>query len=220
MECIVVGEAAVGKTTMVATLNDKHYCRIEPTIGVEYSSKDMEVTLPPSHGLEGATIKVKLWDTAGQERYRSLIGSYFRSKAIGFLVFDVTSMASFHACEFWYEQLVRKGSVGMEIVLVANKCEAKMDHRRMVTHIEARDWAQSKKIAYYEISARQNKGVKEMFEETLTRVCLKMDFHPMHQRVLTLDPRSHHLPVSSPKPGVMVVYQRPSNNSWSCCSLM
>ena len=136
------GDAAVGKTTMVATLDDRHYCRIEPTIGVEFTAKEMNVELPEAlaHGATKSKVKVKVWDTAGQERYRSLIHSYFRNKAIAFLVFDVTSLASFRGCEFWWRELVAKGSKELIIVLVGNKCEAKMEPRRMVTHIVARDW--------------------------------------------------------------------------------
>jgi small GTP-binding protein len=221
IECIVVGDTAVGKTTMVATLNDSHYCRIEPTIGVEYSAKELEVALPQNHGLKGAKLKVKVWDTAGQERYRALIGAYFRNKAIGFLVFDVTSIPSFRSCEHWFSELKRNGSSQMEIVLVGNKCEAKMEPRRAVKHAVARDWAKSKGIPYYEISARQNAGVKEMFETSLTRVCTKMDYHPLRRRVLTLDPRSRYVPVTNPSPGVTLTHVRkPSSSEWPCCTLM
>lgn len=225
IECIVIGEAGVGKTTMVATLNDRHYCRIEPTIGVEFTAKEMDVALPPSlltSHTRDTCVKVKVWDTAGQERYRSLIQSYFRNKAIGFLVFDVTSRASFDACEFWWKTAKEHGSSKMHLVLVGNKCEPKMESRRTVTHVDARDWARSKNIPYYEISARQNAGVKEVFEESLARVFAQTDFHPIRQRVSALDPRSHHVPITRPGPGLTLTHARPlPPASWTnCCSLM
>ena len=226
IECIVIGETGVGKTTMVATLNDRHYCRIEPTIGVEFSAKEMDVVLSPSLLTAQSPppkVKVKVWDTAGQERFRSLIHSYFRNKAIGFIVFDVTSRVSFGACEFWWKTAKEHGSAKMNLVLVGNKCEPKMEARRVVKHTDARDWARSKGIPYYEISARQNAGVKEMFEESLARVFVATDFHPIRQRVSTLDPRSHHIPITSPGPGVTVTHRRPPTPpaSWTqCCSLM
>ena len=165
IECIVVGQAGVGKSTMVATLNDRHYHNIEPTIGVEFSSKEMEVELPSAIAAPDSKIQVKLWDTAGQERYRSLIKSYFRKKALAFLVFDVTSGASFRACEFWWRELQKHGSSQMLVVLVGNKCEPKMEPFRVVHHVQARDWAKDKGVAYYEVSARQNSGIQTMFEE-------------------------------------------------------
>lgn len=225
IECIVIGDAAVGKTTMVATLNNRHYCRIEPTIGVEFTAKEMDVALPPSlltNHTQDTVVKVKVWDTAGQERYRSLIHSYFRNKAVAFLVFDVTSRRSFDACEYWFSAARDHGSSKMQLVLVGNKCEPKMESRRMVKHVEARDWARAKGIPYYEISARQNVGIKEMFETSLALVFAQTDFHPLRQRLSTLDPRSHHVPVTRPGPGLMLTHARPSSaKTWSqCCSLM
>jgi small GTP-binding protein len=55
---------------------------IEPTIGVEFATKLIDV--------KDTSIKIQIWDTAGQENYRSMIRSYYRS-AIGiFIVYDIT----------------------------------------------------------------------------------------------------------------------------------
>lgn len=225
VQFIVVGEAAVGKTTMVATLNDRHYCRVEPTIGVEFTSRDMEVNSAACPAIPGGIepVTVKVWDTAGQERYRALIHGYFRNKAAAFLVFDVTNSESFRACNFWWRELQKNSNNSqMVIVLVGNKCEAKMEPRRRVSHTAARDWAKDHGISYYEISARQNDRVKEMFQETLLKVLTLMDLHPRRRRASTLDPRSSYLPITNPSPGVTISHTRPSpESSWgTCCTLM
>ena len=43
---------------------------IDPTIGVEFGSKKIQVN--------NKFVKVQIWDTAGTENYRSITRSYFR----------------------------------------------------------------------------------------------------------------------------------------------
>lgn len=48
-------------------------------------------------------IKIQLWDTAGQERFRSMAPMYYRKANAAFIVYDITSYASFESAKSWVE---------------------------------------------------------------------------------------------------------------------
>ncbi len=55
----MVGESGVGKTNILSRyINDKFFLAQNTTIGIEFSSKIIEI--------EGTQVKAQLWDTAGQ----------------------------------------------------------------------------------------------------------------------------------------------------------
>lgn len=70
----MVGESGVGKTNILTRfLKDKFFINQPNTIGVEFSTKIVE--------LEGEKVKFMLWDTAGQEKYRAVVSAYYRYSA-------------------------------------------------------------------------------------------------------------------------------------------
>ncbi len=67
---------------------------------------------------EKCVIKAQIWDTAGQERFESMTKYYFRDAVGAALVYDVTSLQSFHnARQIWLRQVKEFGSESMKIVL-------------------------------------------------------------------------------------------------------
>ncbi len=209
VEFIVLGESRVGKSTTVAALNDRHYRNIESTIGVEFTSRTF-TTRETGDDLLPKQIHIKVWDTAGQERYRSLIQGYFINKAAAIIMFDVTNRHSFVECKHWLSQLKRKtNNPQIVISLVANKTEAKMKAFRVVSREEAQAFADEHGLHYYEVSAIQNEGIADMFQETVARVLKVLDLHP---RKWVRQPERHrglilHPEVDTPK------------SEW-CCKVM
>ena len=61
LQCILLGDAGVGKTCLVGTFMGENVTALKPTVGLEYKSK--VVAFP-----DGTSLKVQIWDTAGQER--------------------------------------------------------------------------------------------------------------------------------------------------------
>ena len=68
---IIIGDTNVGKSClMLRFLENKFKTYQDPTIGVEFGSKKVEIY--------SQKIKLQIWDTAGQENFRSITRTYFR----------------------------------------------------------------------------------------------------------------------------------------------
>ena len=68
---IIIGDSSVGKSClMMQFIEGKFKSHIDPTIGVEFGSRKLEI--------QKNRLKLQIWDTAGQENFRSITRSYFR----------------------------------------------------------------------------------------------------------------------------------------------
>ena len=83
LKCCVIGDAGVGKTSLIHAFMDKSVDAVKTTMGIDFFSKSMHV--------QTTTVHLTLWDTAGAERYRSLMHSYLRDSHVIMIVYDVTN---------------------------------------------------------------------------------------------------------------------------------
>src|ERR1700738_4727654 len=113
---VVLGEQSVGKTSLITRfMYDNFDAQYAATIGIDFLSKTMY--------LDDRTVRLQLWDTAGQERFRTLIPSYIRDSAGTVVVYDISSKASFEACDRWIEDVRTERGEEVVIFLVGNKCD-------------------------------------------------------------------------------------------------
>ena len=88
LKYIIIGDSSVGKSCLMQSfLEQSIRSKHEPTVGVEFGAKVIEVN--------GEKVKLQIWDTAGSENYRSITRSYYRAAAAAILVYDITRRQSF-----------------------------------------------------------------------------------------------------------------------------
>ena len=143
---IFVGDAGVGKTTIIARIMDSPF---------------NEVYEPSKY--RGQNIKLQIWDTAGQEKYKGLIPSYVRNSSIVFLVYDISVKSSFDNIPKWISFI--RSIENTTLVLCGNKIDLE---KREVTKEEGEALAQKEGIAFYETSAKSGDGIKNMFYNTVS----------------------------------------------------
>ena len=156
---IFVGDAGVGKTTIINRINDNEFqSAYDATIGVDFWPKKIN--------FRGNEITLQIWDTAGQERYRGLIPSYVRNSSIVFIVFDITNRKTFESIPKWIE-LIKSIEKKNILVLIGNKEDLK--EKRKVEKKEGNELAKKNEIAYYELSAKKdnNNDIKKIFFNTV-----------------------------------------------------
>jgi small GTP-binding protein len=153
---VMLGDSGVGKTAVVnriseGTFNDLHVA----TVGSQYVGLPLET--------RKGKITLELWDTAGQEVYRSLVGFYTREAKGAFLVFDVTSEATFDGLPQWIK-FVAKQSPGVKIIVFANKCDLDDEDKRVVSSERIEEFALANKVEAFEGSAKLGQGITDAFE--------------------------------------------------------
>ena len=148
---IFVGDAGVGKTTIISRIMDNPFSEVyEPSIGVDFMSKNIL--------FRGQNIKLQMWDTAGQEKYKGLIPSYVRNSSIVFVIFDVSTKTSFDNIPNWINFI--RTIENTTLVLCGNKIDLA---EREVKREEGEALAQKEGIAYFEVSAKTGDNIKNMF---------------------------------------------------------
>ena len=153
---IFVGDAGVGKTTIIARITESPFNEVyEPSIGVDFMSKSIKY--------RGQNIKLQIWDTAGQEKYKGLIPSYVRNSSIVFVVYDISVKSTFDNIPKWLTFI--RSIENTTLILCGNKIDLE---KREVTKEEGEALAQKEGIAFYETSAKSGDGIKNMFYNTVS----------------------------------------------------
>ncbi|PIC42858.1 hypothetical protein B9Z55_009798 [Caenorhabditis nigoni] len=150
---LIIGDSGVGKSSLLLRFADNTFSEnYITTIGVDFKIRTMDIN--------GQRVKLQIWDTAGQERFRTITSTYYRGTHGVVVVYDVTNGESFGNVKRWLQE-IENNCDSVQKVLVGNKCEE--TDRRVVLESDARNYAQSMNIAFFETSAKEDKNVEPMF---------------------------------------------------------
>lgn len=151
---IIIGDTSVGKSCLMQSfLEQSIRSKHEPTVGVEFGAKIIEV--------KSERIKLQIWDTAGSENYRSITRSYYRAAAGAVLVYDITRRQTFDHLGEWLDEARINGNPNISVVIVGNKLD--LHSERQVSTEEAKTWATDNGLLYLETSAKNGQGVFDTF---------------------------------------------------------
>lgn len=148
---VIIGDSNVGKTCIIERYTEDRFGETQPTIGALHKVKTIH------------DVQLDIWDTAGQERYKSMIPMYYKGAKAIIVTFDISSNASFEGAKKWLEE-IESNLTSNEIVitLLANKSDLKSI--RVVNQETAKGFCDMKNIHYFECSAKNNIGVKDIFD--------------------------------------------------------
>ncbi len=155
---IVLGSAAVGKTTLVNQfLKKEDIIDYRPTLGISISTQRYYV-----QGFKEDVIKFLIFDLAGQSFFKRVRRDYYKGANCAFIVYDVTRRESFdEAVDFWLKD-AQKELGNIPFVLIGNKIDLEED--RVVTKEEGLKKAQELKSFFTETSALRNINVQDTFK--------------------------------------------------------
>ncbi|CAB3402191.1 unnamed protein product [Caenorhabditis bovis] len=158
---LIIGDSGVGKSSLLLRFADNTFSEnYITTIGVDFKIRTMDI--------DGQKIKLQIWDTAGQERFRTITSTYYRGTHGVVVVYDVTNGESFGNVKRWLLEIENNCDT-VQKVLVGNKCEA--ESQRVVLESDARSYADSMNIKFFETSAKEDRNVEPMFQ-CITRLVL------------------------------------------------
>ena len=113
---VLLGDTNVGKTAIAQRFNDDSF-------DINISSTVASSSFVINRNLDNKQIKFNLLDTAGQERYKSLTPLYFQNADVILLVYDITSIESFHSLESWHHMVEERGPKEVKFVIIGNKAD-------------------------------------------------------------------------------------------------
>ncbi len=150
---VVVGDGGSGKTAVVVRFSQGFFQEnYKLTIGVEFAVKTIHIN--------NYNVKLQIWDTGGQERFRYVRPLYYKGSMGCIILFDLTNRESFDHVPKWLEE-VKKESGNIPILLVGNKSD--LINERTVSLEEAKQISKDLNMFYIESSAKNGKGVGDVF---------------------------------------------------------
>ena len=151
---VLIGDAAVGKTSILNQAMEHRFNETEPTtVGANYQLYSTDI--------DDIHVDIQIWDTAGEERFKSLGPIYFRNSIGAICVFDSTNRQSFNSLPEWIDFFKSIAGDQTVIAVVANKCD--LTEMIQVSNEEAENFAHSNAYLFFRTSAKTGMGIQEMF---------------------------------------------------------
>mgnify|MGYP000904092206 CR=1 FL=1 len=161
VKMVLLGAAGVGKSSILKRfISDDFDTNEQPTLGASFHSKIVQ--------LRDVSFKFQIWDTAGQEKYAPLAVMYYRDAQVVLLVYDITNKESFSVLKTWYDEIIEKGLTNVILFVIGNKTD--LAEFEEVDIEKGKAFADSVGAIFKTTSAKNNQGVKEIFEKILEKV--------------------------------------------------
>ena len=155
---LLIGDLGVGKSCVILRYVEGDFPgNIMSSIGVDFKTKQID--------LDDRLIKLQIWDTAGHEKFRTITTSYYKSAHAIIILYDITQKASFDHIRNWITEIDKFGKQGVLKVIVGNKLD--MENNRKITKEAAKNLALKYGIKLWEVSAKDNTNIEEMFLDTI-----------------------------------------------------
>lgn len=152
VKCVLAGPGAVGKSTFLAQLTgNKKIEDIRMTPGL-----DIDV-----YNLPGDII-LQIWDLGGQKQFRFMQEDFIRKADIIIYMYSVDWLHSYLNLDDWINFVAMAAERSKIQYLIGNKIDSK---DRVVTYEEGKDMAENLEFRYFEISALENIGIKELIAD-------------------------------------------------------
>ena len=154
IKVILLGEAAVGKTSIIRRFYNKTFDITESsTISMSYVDKIVE--------LDGKKYKLNIWDTIGQESYRTVTQLFLNNSKLVIMVYSIDDKNSFTNLNFWYELYEKQLSKEAVLGIIGNKSD--LVNNIQVSFQEGSDFAQNMGAIFTELSAKENPEMISFF---------------------------------------------------------
>eukprot|EP01017_Pseudomicrothorax_dubius_P031716 TRINITY_DN4073_c0_g2_i2.p1 TRINITY_DN4073_c0_g2~~TRINITY_DN4073_c0_g2_i2.p1 ORF type:complete len:199 (-),score=32.42 TRINITY_DN4073_c0_g2_i2:126-722(-) len=158
---VLLGDSGVGKSSIVLRfVANEFQISNEPTLGSAFTSK--------LYDHKGSMMRYQIWDTAGQEKYHALATMYFRDADVAIVAYDITNSYSFEVLRKWLDEIKEKAPDNIILAIVGNKND--LSNQEQITTKEAADLANSHKAIFIKTSAKESKGIDELFTSISERI--------------------------------------------------
>ncbi len=156
IKVIIIGEAGVGKTSLVKRFVSGHFTKdYRTSIGANLFIKELNIS-------SDYNVSIQIWDIAGQERWKKMRHLYYRGAHGALIVGDLTRKNTFEQLkEFWNQEL-NKYCEEIPKILVVNK----VDLESIISKNDIEKLAQAINVrATIFTSAKNGQNVEKAFHQ-------------------------------------------------------
>lgn len=172
-KCILLGNPAVGKTSLLARfVDDKFNEEYNQTIGANFLIKEMDlknilednsnfdIDKDLKEDIIRKGFRLYFWDLGGQSD-KLFVTEYYFLQALGaMVVFDLSNKESFKELDFWISKM-RELSGDIPFIIVGNKKD--LESEREVSQSEIEEIGEKYSVKTFEASAKLNENVDKSF---------------------------------------------------------
>ncbi len=164
---VVVGDGAVGKSSMVQRLiTGSFLADMKITIGTDVFIYNFE--------MKEKSIKLQLWDFGGELRFRNFLPNYCKGALGCLLCYDINRYQSFKNLNEWLS-IIKENTSNPIIILIGEKLDL-ADEKRVVELSNAEEYKQKQNIEYFfETSSKSGFNNKKIFEILTQAIMEKYD---------------------------------------------
>ena len=162
LSILMLGDSSVGKTSIVRSFMEEPFIFGNfTTSGVDFRSKTIVMDNHPD-----VKAQIIIWEAVGQTSFRSVVNSYYRRADCYILVFDITSVSSFHNIDNWLRQTLEENQGPDKIfILMGNKMD--IDRPSNISMQEIHMYYSSNNFfnLMFMVSAKTGDGIEDAFHE-------------------------------------------------------
>ncbi|MEE6462204.1 hypothetical protein FKM82_001521 [Ascaphus truei] len=160
IKCVLVGDAAVGKTALLVRFTSEAFPDVyRPTV---YENTGVDVFM------DGIQISLGLWDTSGNDAFKGIRPISFQQADIVLICFSVANHNSFLNVRNKWIAEIRHHLPRTPVLVVATQTDQReTEHGRIpcINSADGKQLAQGVRAkGYLECSALGNRGVQQVFE--------------------------------------------------------
>jgi small GTP-binding protein len=153
LKIILLGDSAVGKSTILVRFTEDKYMDTAMTVGVDFKTRDVI--------LDGSHYRLQIWDTAGQEKFRGIVQAYYRKAQGILLIYDQSCSSSFDSLPGWLKSIQEHAAPNVPVVVVGNKS----DLEQVVSFERVNAFVEGRGLSFVATSAAQGMGIEDAFME-------------------------------------------------------
>lgn len=211
---ILIGDIAVGKTSIFNRFNDNHFS-IEYKCTINAHHKAKVITLNNK-----TIVNLQMWDTSGEEKYKAITRQYYNNAQGIMIVFDLSNRSTFDSVKKWMKEVLNYGPKQIEIIIIGNKSD--LEERAVKTE-EAQLYADTIDSSYIEVSAKNGTNILLLFELLATKMVQKFkvkeeeEEHKKQQKNSQLVLSANHNDSKAEKLIQSLKEREKKNNNIGCC---
>ncbi len=160
LKFVILGDGAVGKTTLAKVFCDSPYVDQIMTIGIDIHAKEVYVN--------GQRTVLQIWDLSGQDQFKFLIPTFVGGANGAIIAYDRMRYESFLHLDFWISEL-RKIEPTVPIFLISTKADMKYHPQFDIEKVK--DYVQTNNlIGFEETSAKISFNINVPFKRLLENI--------------------------------------------------